>query len=400
MALSDNTNDTLQGIEEATLIAALQATADAGIPGISCAIASKSGVIWQGCAGYADLKDRLPIEEQHVFGIGSITKVFMSVVTLQLVEEGRLRLSQTIGDFLHPSVTAGIANASTATIASLLNHTSGIPSWEDDPVWIREGRGRDVDPSRIWGITDTLKYIRSENAQGDQSASNRPVPGKFSYSNTNFTFLGMVIEVIVGCGAEAEIRSRILKPLNLQSIYLEGFEKVAPNPVPHRYHFNTPKFQEIAGVSPRFPEINSDLIDASASNLSVEWVAGGMLSNAADLAKFFVAIRDGILLKPSSMELMAAWIPTGVQGVQVSHGLFSIDRKHGAIIGHDGGVLGFTAFAWWLENEDCVVTFLSNVGTMHCGKDLPAPLNGREEKFLDLAKALAKSLENAKDTSI
>lgn len=127
-------------------------------------------------------------------------------------------------------------------------------------------------------------------------------------------------------------------------------------------------------------------MDASKSNLSVEYVAGGMLSSSADLAKFFLAIRDGMLLTSSSMELMATWIPTGNQGLEVSHGLFRTERKNGATIGHDGGVLGFTVFAWWAEGRDCA---LSNVGVIHCGKAWPVPIIGRGDTFVDLAKALA-----------
>ncbi|KFX94989.1 hypothetical protein O988_06045 [Pseudogymnoascus sp. VKM F-3808] len=379
----------IHGVEEANLIAALEEAVHAGLPGISCAIATKNGVIWQGCAGDADIHTGSPIEERHLFGIGSITKVFMSVIALQLVEENRLDLGKTVGFYLDSGVTYGIANAASATISSLLSHTSGIASWEDDPVWIREGRGRDIDPPRIWGKTDTLEYICSKSAQEEQSIPDGPVPGKHSYSNTNFTFLGLVIEAITGNPAEAEIRSRITKPLNLESIYLEGFEKSTPCPVPHRYQFITPEFRETDGVSPQFPLVKADLMDASKSNLSVEWVAGGMLSSSADLAKFFLAIRDGMLLTPASMELMATWIPTGNQGLEISHGLFRTDRKNGATIGHDGGVLGFTGFAWWAEDSDCVVTALSNVGAMHCGKALPAPIIGRGDTFVDLAKALA-----------
>lgn len=389
MGLDNGASASIHKVEEANLISALEEAVQAGLPGISCTIATKKGVIWQGCAGDADIDTGSPIEERHLFGIGSITKVFMSVIALQLAEENRLDLGRNIGSYLDSAVTDGIANAASATIFSLLNHTSGIASWEDDPVWIREGRGRDVDPARIWGKTDALEYIRSKATQEEQSIADAPVPGKHSYSNTNFTFLGHVIEAVTGNPAETEIRSRIIKPLSLESIYLEGFEKSTACPVPHRYHFVSPEFRETAGVSPQFPFAKPDLIDASKSNLSVEWVAGGMLSSSADLAKFFLALRDGRLLTPSSMKLMATWIPTGRQGSEVSHGLFRTDRKNVATIGHDGGVLGFTAFAWWAEEGDCVVTVLCNVGVMHCGKELPAPIIGRGDTFVDLAKALA-----------
>ncbi len=83
-----------------------------------------------------------------LFGVGSITKTFAAVVILQLVEEGRLDLHATAASLLGVAV-AGIPNADQATIAQLLNHTGGVPSWEDDPAWIHEGRGDRLDPGRI-----------------------------------------------------------------------------------------------------------------------------------------------------------------------------------------------------------------------------------------------------------
>ena len=71
--------------------------------------------------------------------------------------------------------------------------------------------------------------------------------------------------------------------------------------LPHRYHWATPTFLEEAGVNATFSDVRPDLIDASGSNLSVEWTAGGMVSTARDLALYGTALRDGRLLNPESM---------------------------------------------------------------------------------------------------
>jgi D-alanyl-D-alanine carboxypeptidase len=94
-----------------------------------------------------------------LFGVGSITKTFVAVVILQLAEEGRLDLNATAESLLGSAV-AGVPNVATATLGQLLNHTSGVPSWEDDPAWIRDGRGDRLDVGRIWDKTATLAYIR------------------------------------------------------------------------------------------------------------------------------------------------------------------------------------------------------------------------------------------------
>jgi D-alanyl-D-alanine carboxypeptidase len=77
---------------------------------------------------------------------------------------------------------------------------SGVPSAEDDSVWIVEGRERDLNPDKLRTKEEILNYIR--HLLSDLSIA----PGKFSYSNSGYTILGLVIEKIAGSTAESEIR--------------------------------------------------------------------------------------------------------------------------------------------------------------------------------------------------
>ncbi|KAH7395460.1 beta-lactamase/transpeptidase-like protein [Cadophora sp. MPI-SDFR-AT-0126] len=371
-------------VEEA-LQATLQESVDAGVPGIVAAISSSKGLLWSSSAGYADIEDSKSANTVHVFGIGSITKVFVAVVILQLIEEKKLTLTTKLGDLLKPEILDGIANAADATIDRLLSHTSGVESWEDDPTWRVEGRGRDLDPARIWGKTDTLKYIRRPNPSG-------PKPGEWDYSNTGYTLLGLVIEKLTGNTAESEIRVRILHPLGMRSTYFEGFEEPGEGPVTSRYHWATETFIKEAGICPIFTRPKGDLINASASNLSVEWAAGGIVSSASDLLKFIISLRDRRLVSASSLDVMRTWqLVEG--GTEQGHGIFRwpSPKGYGTWIGHHGGVLGFTASLWWKEEGDVAVCLLSNVGTMHCGQ-VPSSSGAVFSKsdFLKLATELSE----------
>lgn len=353
----------------------------AGLPSVSACIGNKNGIVWSGQEGFADIPNQLCVQDQHIFGLGSITKVFLSVVTLQLIEEGRLLIDDVVGKFLTDGVIGGIANAASATIGSLMNHTSGIATWEFEPVWIRDGRGENCDPDRIWGKMDCLHYIRGKPPTAR---------GEWHYSNTNFTILGLVVEQITGNTAESEVRHRILEPLNLSAIYLEGFEVFDKKLLPRRYHFATPAFVETAGIAPRFTKVKEGLIGVSQLNLSVEWLAGGFVANPKDLVRFGVALRDGKLLKPESMAYMKAWRPAA-PGIEVSHGLFRTETPSGFLVGHNGGVLGFTASFWWAEKDDCVVALLSNVGAMHSGPgQITAADVAIRSRFVDLAMEISK----------
>lgn len=200
---------TLDDADQSNAPFALQALLDEGvtqgIPGLSAAVATRDSVVWTGVAGLADIRGGVPVTSDMLFGIGSITKTFVAVVILQLAEEGRLDLDATSASVLGPAVS-GVPNADKATIAQLLNHTGGVPSWEDDPSWIRDGRGTTLDVSRIWGKTETLPYIAGHEPLAEPGA-------EYSYANTNFTLLGMIIEKVTGQEAVDEIHRRVLEPL-------------------------------------------------------------------------------------------------------------------------------------------------------------------------------------------
>ncbi len=351
------------GNHETDCIAKLQAilteSIAAGVPGLSAAIATANGH-WNLTAGSVD--GVAPVEPSHIFGIGSITKVFVAVVVFQLIEEGKLHLSDTVGKVLSPDLYRDIDNAASATVELLLSHHAGIDSWEDDPVWIREGRGDKLDPAHAWGKAEPLEYIR-------RPRKTAPNPGEYGYANTNYTLLGLIIEKATGNTAEREMRRRILGPLGMKHTFLEGFEPGANDVrvAPRRYHWATDNFREDAGVPPAFTE-HGQLIDCTGSNLSVEWTAGGMVSSASDLVKLAMALRGGTLLHPASMALLTAWTPI-TKNEDMGRGIFR--RKDGANeawIGHFGSVLGFTGALWWKEKGDAVIAVIGNVGTVHCGK--------------------------------
>jgi D-alanyl-D-alanine carboxypeptidase len=370
-------------ITPAILADSLERSTRGGPPALSAAIATRRGVIWTGVAGLADLGAGLAIDEANVFGIGSITKLFVAVVILQLIEQHRLALDANPRALLGAIATHGIANADTATIGELLAHSAGIPSWEDDPAWIKRGRGSGIDTHHHWAKTEALDYIRGAPATA--------APGtEFHYSNSGYTLLGMIIESITQQSAAAEIRHRILTPLALADTWLDGFEPGRPDRLPHRYHYATDVFRRDAGVAPAFAEVRPGLIDATGSNLSVEWTAGGIVSSPRDLATFGLALRDGRLLSPASLAYMRQWAPARSYA-EMGHGLFRFSTPTGAFQGHAGSVLGFTGGLGWAEDEDAVLAVLANVGAMHSGETPPAAYDiALNSDFTALALSFAR----------
>jgi len=334
-----------------------------GIPGLSVAIGLGDSVAWAGAAGYNDLTRRIPVTRDDRFGVGSITKTFVATVILQLVEEGKLDLDKTPQDYLDLEIVRAVPNTGTATLRHLLSHQSGIPTWEFQEDWIRKGRGDQMKLGYVWGKAETLEYCT-----GDLLPATNEPGERYSYSNTNFTILGLIIEAVTGNDAAAEIRSRILEPLGLENTFLESFEDV-PGGYVHHYHYATPEFQRIAGVHRGFPEIRPYLVESTAGNLSPEWTAGGIITSASDLVRWAQALRDGELLSPEMRGEMFTYHPprSGAGRMQYLQGIMRQEGFYNdyAGLGHGGGTLGFSAGMYWLEDTDIVVVMLANVGQMH-----------------------------------
>jgi len=344
-----------------------------GIPGISVAIGIGDEVVWTGTAGYSDLQEGTPIDVDSRFGVGSITKTFVARVILQLVEEGKLDLDKAPTDYVDLPILRDIPNASSATLRQLINHQSGIPTWEFQEDWIPKGRGREMDLDHIWGKAETLEYCTEDLLP----ATNEPGE-RYSYSNTNYTILGLVIEAVTGNDALLEVRRRILEPLNMKDTFLESFEGIPGGYVGH-YHYATPAFQSAAGVHPQFREIRPYLVESTPGNLSPEWLAGGMVSSASDLVRWARAIRDGELLGPEMQKEVFTYYPPGAGAGIRSRYLQGISRTSDfyegtAAFGHSGGTLGFTAYMYWLEDTDIILVMLANVGGMHSGLS-PSPVS-------------------------
>ena len=173
-----------------------------GIPGLSVAIGVGDSVIWAGTAGYSDILRRVPVKVDDRFGVGSITKTFVARVILQLVEEGKIDLDKKPQDYLDLDIIRASPNTGTATLRHLLNHQSGIPTWEFQEDWIRKGRGAEMELGYVWGKTETLEYCTGDLL----SATNEPGQ-RYSYSNTNYTILGLIIEAVTWSHSDWRIRS-------------------------------------------------------------------------------------------------------------------------------------------------------------------------------------------------
>eukprot|EP00547_Thalassionema_nitzschioides_P001949 CAMPEP_0194203670 /NCGR_PEP_ID=MMETSP0156-20130528/3383_1 /TAXON_ID=33649 /ORGANISM="Thalassionema nitzschioides, Strain L26-B" /LENGTH=419 /DNA_ID=CAMNT_0038929461 /DNA_START=185 /DNA_END=1444 /DNA_ORIENTATION=- len=371
-----------------------------GLPGVAMAISTKAG-LWSGADGFASLQEDIPLStKKHAFCVGSITQTFVSVVILQLAEEGYLDLDQTALEYLKENNSncdvSEIPNIDQASLRQLLSHKSGIPNYREVPKWIRKGRGADMERGSLRPKTEPLSFIKDKKATF--------APGQeFQESATNYTLLGLVIQSVTGNTAEDEIRNRILIPLGLNHTHLDSFEdsnilnpaaaqsspssKLSRPVLANHYHYATPSFLETAGYSDacfeKVPGRWPYMIETTKANFSAEWTAGGMVMTVKDMVMLGQALRDaqqeqynGGEEKQALHEMFIHQEPEnphnpGTDSSQTTQFCMGIGKSAipklpcESIWTQDGKTLGFQTKLFWMEHSDCVVAVATNIGSVH-----------------------------------
>jgi D-alanyl-D-alanine carboxypeptidase len=296
--------------------------------GVVFAIVDANGDVLGASAG--DQVDGTPIPLDGRFRIGSVTKTFVATAVLQLVDAGAIEL----GNSLPEEILA--PHAGHVTIQSLLRHQTGMPDYvQADGFWERV-RGQ---PDVPLAIEEVLAFI----ADPPRSF---PTGVEWEYSNTNYIYLGLLIEAVTGESVEEVLRRSIFEPLGLDDTYLAGAEEGAPV-------VQAPIWIPDQGVLYPYPY---------DSHESSHWTAGAIVSSASDLGVFFAALFDGRLLSAELLDRMTSVTPgsdTGdpVAGYGMGLNIYQPQELDGVTFyGHGGGVPGFQTLVWhYPENSETIV---------------------------------------------
>ncbi|PEE27464.1 MULTISPECIES: serine hydrolase domain-containing protein [Bacillus cereus group] len=299
---------------------AMRDTLQLGYPGI-LAKTSEGGKTWGYAAGVADLSTKKPMKTDFRFRIASVTKTFTATVVLQLAGENRLNLDDSIEKWLPGVIQGNGYDGNQITIRQILNHTSGI---------VEYARSKEID-----FFTNTKKsFTPEELVKIGLSMPPEFAPGKgWSYSNTGYVLLGILIEKVTGNSYAEEIENRIIEPLELSNTFLPGNSSVIPGTKHARGYLQ--------------PDGASELKDVTYYNPSIGSSAGDMISTADDLNKFFSSLLGGKLLKEQQLKQMLTTVPTGIAETGgYGLGIYETKLPNGVSIwGHSGGIPGFSTFA-------------------------------------------------------
>lgn len=301
------------------------------LPGITVTLVTDNNITNTAAAGYSDLQLKTPLTSFHKIGVASNTKMLTAVIILQLMEEGKLSLNDKISDYLHEpwvdslNIENGILLGRYVRIIDLLKHNSGISDYVDENFIANT----EFSPNKAYTFEQLMRYA----IYNGESHFIPGTPGKYNYSSTNYTLLGLIIERITGDKYENVLRKRILNPANMRNSFLLSYEDVIP-PLANGYH----------GTN-----------NISDDNLSWVWATGGLASHSFDMIRFMSYLLEGKFFeKTSTLQLMLNFSNDSEEeyGYQYGLGMMRFTFGNGFNpIGHIGSLHGYTSACYYLPEH-------------------------------------------------
>lgn len=299
-----------------------------GQPGGVVLVARNGRVIYKKAFGMADMELGVPMREEMVFNVGSLTKQFTAVAVLQLVERGRLSLQDEVTKYLSDYTAGGRK----ITVENLLTHTAGIPASAREAMARLQGEKRFV----------TLDEIIA-------TFTDRPLdfaPGtKWGYSNNGYMLLGKVIEKASGVTYPEYLEKNLFGPAGMTATHFGDDYKIVRN----------------RAASYVYSRAESQFLNAANDKVETAYSAGAIQSTAGDLFKWNQALLANKLITKESLEKARAEykLPDG-QGTHYGYGWFIGSIQGSPIVEHGGNMGGFMSHAIYLPREDVYVAVLYN----------------------------------------
>lgn len=310
---------------------------DRKIPGLSAGVVYDQDLIWHKGYGSANREKLIPADENTVYRVASITKLFTSTMLMQLRDAGKLSLDDPIEKYLPEfQIKSGFSDARPATFRQIASHSSGLP---------REGAHDGWRNTTMPSIEDLLKSL-------DEVEMRLPAMTEPKYSNLGIAIMGHALSRIAGQRYDEYVREHILQPLGMTA---SGFDLAAyGDERAVGYHLAKGKFE----MSPVWDENGFR-------------PAGGMYSSVCDIARFIsLQFRDGPaggkqILGGSSLREMHAPVLVS-SDFETGFGLgWGIRRTAGKkVIGHSGGLPGYTTNISLVPAMKLAVIVFTNTNTI------------------------------------
>jgi D-alanyl-D-alanine carboxypeptidase len=334
---------------------AASAVAAGESPGLQVAVFKDGKAVLVKSYGSANLEQHVPVTNESVFRVGSVTKQFTAVALLLLAEEGKLSLQDKLSKYY-----ANFPRADDITLEQMLHHTSGIYNYTSEPNFVNDGM--------VHRTTDEMvEFIgKLPKTQDFEPGTN------WSYSNSAYFILGGVVEKVAGEPLASVFKTRLFVPIGMTHTALDDETELVPG--------------RVRGYSGSAP---GKFTNAPFISMSIPGGAGSIRSSAADLAKWNAALFGGRVLKPASLAAMltpgrlndgetsgvaiakmmsAAGAPGADTKQEYGYALFVSHEDGHRKVSHGGGIYGFNAALSEFPQDRVTVAVLSNA----IGKDVGA----------------------------
>jgi len=270
--------------------------------------------------GYANLEWRIPNTPDTKFRLGSMTKQFTAAAILLLQQRGQLNINDPITKYL-PAAPAAWKKI---TLHQLLTHTSGIANFTDQPDYTKWERF----PAQPMELVARFKDKKLDFPPGS----------KWSYSNSGYVLLGIVIEKISGQTYQAFLTDNIFKPLGMAD---SGYDSEA---------------MVIANHASGYMPGRDGPVPAGYVDMSVPYAAGALYSTTRDILRWEQGLFGGKLLNADMLKLMTT-PGLGNYGC----GFWIQDAAGHRKVTHGGGIEGFNTQGDYLPDDNLVVVVLGNI---------------------------------------
>jgi len=310
------------------------------IPGASVAVYSEKEGWWAGAQGYADLENKLPMTNCHLQYLQSVSKSYMAVEILQLKEQGKIDLDAPMTKYLPAKYSKYIKNAGSVTIRMLLNHTSGVPEYNEAPAFVSNVI---LHPLQNFSSEDCLKGITGVEFQF--------APGsKYKYTNTNYLLLSLIGDAVTGDHA-AYIKKNIFKTLGLNnSYYGKDLNYLKGLSLPQSYWdvFNN-------GIAINATPFQQMTVACSKGD-------DGIVCTTTDAIKYLKGLIEGRLLNEESMKELMNFVKDEQGNKRYSMGMIYFDLGGIPAYGHGGGGIGAGCGLLYIPSHKVYVFMATNIG--------------------------------------
>ena len=295
-----------------------------GINASSVVVVKNGQQLFKAHHGVMAVNSAKKVSDTSIFPIYSVAKLFASTLTMQLAEQGKLRLTDPVSKHL-----AGLPSEwQHITIAQLLNHASGLPEF------FEAKGGKFIGPATLQGAINGTKNKPLMFEPNTQT----------QYNQTNYLITRMLIENIYQQSYEQVVKDKILSPLGLKNTFLDL------NNVPKEHLVAA--YRPNSGKTLKSSEFYFPLYGSSA---------GSIYSSAEDLSLFITALAQGELI--SQDKLLSFWQPHQLHDDEsyFASGWEIDNAGNWQYVGHDGGA-SLRVRLLYQDNLDdfFVVVYLTN----------------------------------------